>query len=37
MSSDSSSGAQRKRTRTRDSAFTSWSAHIIAASAPFMS
>ena len=37
MSSDSSSGAHRKRTRTRVSVATSCSAHIIAASAPFMS
>ena len=36
-SSDSSSGAHRKRTRTRASALTSCSAHIIEASAPFMS
>ena len=37
MSSDSSSGAHRKRTRICDSAATSCSEHIIAASAPFMS
>ena len=37
MSSDSSSGAHRKRTRTRSWPATSCSAHIIAASAPFMS
>src|SRR4051794_41312062 len=34
-SSDSSSGAHRKLTRTHDSAATSGSAHIIAAHAPF--
>ena len=36
-SSDSSSGTQTKRTRTSSCSSTSLSAHIIAASAPFMS
>ena len=36
-SSDSSSGTQTKRTRTASCAAASWTAHIIAASAPFMS
>ena len=35
--SDSSSGTQMKRTRTWPLAATSWTAHIIAASPPFMS
>ena len=36
-SSDSSSGTQTKRTRTAFWAVASWTAHIITASAPFMS